>query len=186
MEKVKAYSYLRISSDAQLIGDSMRRQIEAGERYAEKHGYDLVETIKDLGISGFKGKNAREGAFAKFLAAIEQEIVPSGSILIVESLYRLSRDGATKAFSQFAGMLSKGITIVTLLDEQEYTKDSVNSNSGQLFTSIGVMIRANEESTTKSKRLKEVWSQKRTGILNQKLTGKAPAWLKLETGKKEL
>jgi DNA invertase Pin-like site-specific DNA recombinase len=179
MKKVKAYSYLRISTETQKYGDGIRRQLEASEKYARDNDYELVDSIRDLGVSGFRGKNAKEGAFAEFLYAIERGKVSSGSVLIVESLDRLSRDGATKAFSQFAGILAKGITIVTLLDGQKYTEESVNSNAGQLFTSLGIMIRANDESETKSKRLKAAWYKKRENIAVKKMTRRMPAWLDL-------
>lgn len=179
MKKIKAYSYLRISTEVQKFGDGIRRQLEASEKYAKDNDYELVETIRDVGVSGYRGKNAKEGAFAEFLTAIESGVVARGSVLIVESLDRLSRDGATKAFAQFAGILAKGITIVTLLDGQEYTETSVNSNPGQIFTSLGIMIRANEESETKSKRLKAAWHKKREGIADRKLTRRIPAWLDL-------
>lgn len=179
MKQIKAYSYLRISTEIQKTGDGIRRQLESSEKYAKDKGYILVETISDVGVSGFHGKNAKDGAFAEFLKAIESGVVARGSVLIVESLDRISRDGATKAFALFAGILAKGITIVTLLDKQEYTEESVNTNPGQLFTSLGVMIRANEESVTKSKRLKAAWHKKREGIASKKMTKRMPAWLDL-------
>ena len=71
-EKIKAYSYLRISTDAQMIGDGVRRQMEASKKYAEENGYQLVETISDIGVSGFSGKNVDSGAFGNFLAVLYQ------------------------------------------------------------------------------------------------------------------
>ena len=180
MEKVQAYSYLRISTDIQKSGDGIRRQLEASEKYANDRGYELVESISDIGVSSFHSQNSKEGAFADFLAAIERKVVASGSVLIVESLDRLSRDGAAKAFVQFANILSNGITIVTLLDKKEYTEKNINSDMGMLFTSLGIMIRANEESATKSKRIKAAWHIKRENIAVKKLTRRMPAWLDLD------
>lgn len=177
MSKRKAYSYLRISTPAQEMGDGVRRQIDGSIRYAEEHGYELVETFQDLGVSGFKGQNAKEGALGEILRAIDDGRIEPDSILIVESLDRLSREGALEAFSQFSGILAKKIAIVTLMDGQFYTKDIVGSNPGLLFTSLGIMLRANEESETKSKRLKAAWERKRTKISERVLTEKAPAWL---------
>lgn len=183
VEKVNAYSYLRISTDAQKVGDGVRRQIEAGEKYAAEHGYELVETISDLGVSGYKGKNAQEGAFRRFLDAIEDGTVPSGSVLIVESLDRLSRAKVLQAFTQFADILNKGITIVTLVDDQVYTAESVVQNPGQLFMSLGIMLRANDESATKASRMRAVWQKKRQNLHTEKLTRRVPAWLELNDGK---
>ncbi len=184
-EKIKAYSYLRISTDAQKVGDGIRRQIESGQKYAQEHGYELVETYRDLGVSGFKGKNAKEGAFGRFLAAIDDGTVAPGSVLIVESLDRLSRAKVLEAFTQFSSLLSKGITIVTLIDGQEYTDEGVSQNANQLFTSLGIMLRANDESATKSKRLKALWKKKRDMIADQKMTKMIPAWLELNEDRTE-
>lgn len=177
MSKKKAYSYLRISTPAQEMGDGVRRQIEGSIRYAQEHGYELVETFQDLGVSGFKGKNSKEGALGEILKAIDDGRIEPDSVLIVESLDRLSRESALEAFSQFSGILAKQIAIVTLMDGQFYTKEIVGSNPGLLFTSLGIMLRANEESETKSKRLKAAWERKRAKISERVLTEKAPAWL---------
>ena len=183
-EKIKAYSYLRISTDAQMIGDGVRRQMEASKKYAEENGYQLVETISDIGVSGFSGKNVDSGAFGNFLAVLEAGEVQSGSLLIVESLDRLSRNQVTKAFAQFTNILSKGVTIVTLIDGQVYTEESINSNPGQLFMSLGIMLRANDESETKSKRISAVWKKKRDEIREKKMTKTVPAWLVLDDDRK--
>lgn len=51
----KAYSCIRMSTDVQLRGDSLRRQTEASRSYAEENGLDLVEDFKleDIGVSAF-------------------------------------------------------------------------------------------------------------------------------------
>lgn len=180
MSKKKAYSYLRISTPAQEMGDGVRRQIEGSIRYAQEHGYELVETFQDLGVSGFKGKNSKEGALGEILKAIDDGRIEPDSVLIVESLDRLSREDAFTAFQQFSHILEKHIAIVTLMDGQFYSKKSLTSNNnnvGLLFTSLGIMLRANEESEAKSKRLKAAWEQKRAKISERVLTEKAPAWL---------
>ena len=183
-EKIKAYSYLRISTDAQRIGDGVRRQMDASKKYAEENDYQLVETIKDIGVSGFSGKNADSGAFSNFLAALDAGEVQPGSVLIVESLDRLSRNQVIKAFSQFTSILSKGVTIITLIDGQVYTEEGINTNPGQLFATLGIMVRANDESETKSKRISAVWKKKRDEIEEKKMTKTTPAWLVLDDDRK--
>jgi hypothetical protein len=54
-----------------------------------------------------------------------------------------------------------------------------------MMLSLMLMARANEESATKSKRLKEVWSNKRSLISVRKLTSRCPAWLKLNEARAE-
>lgn len=188
----KAYSYIRMSTETQLKGDSLRRQLEASETYARNNQLELVDSIggiqlRDIGVSGYQGKNTQKGVLAVFLDALEQGKIKPDSVLLIESLDRLSRDSLTKALSQFINILEKGVEIVTLADNQKYTQESINQNAGSMFVSLGIMFRANEESETKSKRLKAAWSNKRANIDSKVLTRTCPAWLEYseETGKFE-
>lgn len=175
--QIKAYSYVRMSTDIQLKGDSLRRQKESSKKYAEENNLELIETLQDIGISAFSGKNSKDGALGVFIEAIESNKIEAGSYLLVESLDRLSRESVLTAFNQFTSILQQHITIVTLTDNQVYTKESVNNNIGQLFTSLGIMLRANEESKIKSIRLTSAWLNKRNSLYTKKYTSLCPAWL---------
>lgn len=184
-----AYSYVRMSTDLQRKGDSMRRQLEASTKYASEHGLNLVEHIAntklhDIGVSAYNGENAKTGALGHFLQALQDGHIPENSILLVESLDRLSRDKITESMGQFLLILGHGIEIVTLADGQSYRKQDLNEKPGALFVSLGVMIRANEESEIKSRRISAVWENKRRQAAKKPMTGICPAWLTLskETG----
>jgi DNA invertase Pin-like site-specific DNA recombinase len=175
---VKGYSYIRMSTDIQLKGDSLRRQMEMSKNYCENNNIELVESIQDIGISGFRGKNVSEGSLGKFLEMIKNGKISKGSCLIIESLDRLSRDKVLLAFSVFTDILSNGITIITLQDNQVYTSETVNNNPGQLFLSLGVMLRSHDESKTKSNRISSVWKHKRDSYNGTILTSRCPSWMK--------
>ncbi len=83
MSKKKAYSYIRFSTPEQLKGDSLRRQLESSRKYALEHNLVLDESLRDLGVSAFKGKNATEGALKRFMELIDAGQVERGSILIL-------------------------------------------------------------------------------------------------------
>ena len=183
--KIKAYSYLRMSTVKQLKGDSLRRQLQASKNYVEENDLILVESIRDIGISAYEGENIKSGFLGIFIKAVENGDVEEGSVLIIESIDRLSRETPITAFQQFSAIINSGIKIVTLSDNQEYTKDSLKQNVGQLYMLIGSMQRANEESEVKSQRLKAVWKNKRKNIKSQKLTGRIPAWLSGDKSSKE-
>jgi DNA invertase Pin-like site-specific DNA recombinase len=85
-----AYSYLRLSSDAQRKGDGERRQLEETQAYCVEKGLHLDATLRDIGVSGFSGANRERGALRRFLDMVRSGRVPRGSHLIVESLDRLS------------------------------------------------------------------------------------------------
>ena len=67
----KAYSYIRFSTPQQLKGDSLRRQLEASRAYAEAHDMVLDDSLRDIGISAFKGKHATEGVLKKFIELVD-------------------------------------------------------------------------------------------------------------------
>lgn len=171
-------SYVRFSTPEQLKGSSLKRQLRQSKEYAEKHGLVLDElfTIKDLGLSAYHGEHKTKGALGELLELVDNGKIPKGSVLLVESLDRLSRERIWEAFGQFSQIINKGIKIVTLFDEKEYDKES---DAGALQYSLGVMARAYDESATKAKRLKEAWKDKRSDIDTKKLTSIAPAWLRL-------
>ena len=47
---IKGYSYIRMSTDIQLKGDSLRRQMEMSKKYCEDNNIELVESIQDIGV----------------------------------------------------------------------------------------------------------------------------------------
>lgn len=181
----KAYSYVRFSRPDQITGDSLRRQTERSRSYCQRNGLMLDEslTLHDLGVSAFRGKNADTGALSGFLRAIESGNVPQGSVLIVESLDRLSRQKLREARDLFESILERGINIVTLSPEREYTTDSLNDIVG-IIEPLLYLSRANEESEIKSHRLKSVWTHKRKIATDEKMTAKCPGWLKLSKDRK--
>jgi len=174
----EAISYSRFSTAIQASGDSLRRQLTLSDEYAKKHNLHINRTLTDKGVSGFRGANLQQGALGAFIKAIEMGKVKPGSVLLVESLDRLSRNQVTEQLSLFLVILNAGMEIVTLLDEKSYTCASINGNPTELIISIVLMIRGWEESETKSFRLKEAWKAKRNSAGDRKLTSKCPLWLK--------
>ena len=177
-----AYSYIRFSRPEQLKGNSLRRQKRDSAAYAAEHNLELDgRSMEDLGISGFRGKNAIDGALAGFLEGVRTGKVEPGSTLLVESLDRLSRDLVTDALTQFLNIINAGITIVTLMDKMSYSRESINKTPTIVMMSIMVMVRAYEESETKSIRVGDAWAKKRRDAVAQKkpLTKLCPEWLEL-------
>lgn len=180
----KAYSYIRFSTAKQQTGDSIERQTKLSENYAAKNGLELDTELnmRDLGISAYDRSNLKKGALGQFLKLVEENLIPKGSYLLVESLDRLSRDKVMDAFSIFNDILMAGIIIVTLADEQLYSYEKSNENWASLILSIVIMSRANEESAIKSMRLRSAWDAKRKNIPNKRLTARCPYWLRPSAG----
>lgn len=178
----KAYSYIRMSTEIQLRGDSLRRQLELSKNYAAKNGLELVDhidgkSLHDIGISGYRGKNSSIGALAAFMDAVKTGKIEKGSYLLVESFDRLSRETVPTALTRFLTLINDGLIVVTLVDGAVYSKETVTANSGMLFVSIGTMIRAHDESAMKSMRLAAAWENKRKLATVKPITSVVPAWI---------
>ncbi|MEM8354041.1 recombinase family protein [Morganella morganii] len=172
------YSYVRFSTPEQARGDSHRRQMEFAKNYCRLNNLTLVEDLsfKDFGVSAYRGDNLKTGALGKFLELVNSGHIPTGSTLIIESFDRLSRQTAIKAQAIFSDIISADITIVTAMDNRSYNLQSVTDNPFDLMYSLMIMIRANEESETKSKRVKEAI---KSNIKNKKIVAsKLPYWIK--------
>ncbi|OAI45078.1 hypothetical protein AYO42_03480 [Rhizomicrobium sp. SCGC AG-212-E05] len=174
-----------MSTDGQLKGDSLRRQLEQSAKYAAEHGLELVPAsqLADYGVSAFKGQNVTTGALGRFLEAVKAGTIRKGSYLLVESLDRLSRQDPRVALSHFLDIVNQGIVLVTLADQRKYTTETATLES--LMYSLIVMSRAHEESQTKSQRISAAWANKRAMADKKIITGRCPAWLKLKTNQKE-
>jgi hypothetical protein len=178
-----AYSYIRFSSPEQKKGDSRRRQWEACEKYCKENSLVLEKSRQfyDEGKSGFRGKHRTEGALGKFLQLVEEKRVPRGSTLIVEAFDRLSREDVLTAFNMFTSLLKNGIDVVTLVDRQRYSKDTINQNMGQLFISLGALWSAHKYSSDLAGRVGDAWTQKQKLAREalKPMTEICPGWMQL-------
>lgn len=187
LSKPKAYVYKRMSTLEQLKGDSSRRQLERAAQYAYARNLEL-EPIEDDGVSAFRGKNAIFGQLAFFIDRIGRgEIVP-GSYLIVESLDRLSRDSISNAIQLFVEIVNAGIILVTLFDDREYSKASLEKEPLTIFLALISFATASEESIKKSERLSSAWDHKKrkTRDHNKPLSPIVPAWLTYDKKKDKI
>ncbi|MBT2371966.1 recombinase family protein [Pseudomonas fluorescens] len=180
----RVYSYLRFSDPRQATGSSADRQLQYAQRWAAEKGLDLDESLslRDEGLSAYHQRHVKQGALGVFLQAVEDGRIADGSVLVVEGLDRLSRAEPIQAQAQLAQIINAGITVVTASDGREYNRAGLKAQPMDLVYSLLVMIRAHEESDTKSKRVKaairrqcEGWvAGSYRGIIRN---GKDPQWL---------
>lgn len=152
----KVYSYLRFSDPRQASGSSVDRQAEYARNWAAARGLVLDEALSmsDHGLSGYHQRHVTHGALGVFLRAVEDGQIEAGSVLVVESFDRLSRAEPLKAQAQLTQIIHAGLTVVTAGDGQEYSLETIKANPYKLIHSLVVMIRAHDESDTKSKRVR--------------------------------
>jgi DNA invertase Pin-like site-specific DNA recombinase len=87
MERLKAFSYLRVSGKSQVEGDGFPRQREAVSRYAKTHNIEIVREFTDPGVSG-----TTELAHRKGLSALLNAVEDGVKLVLVERADRLARN----------------------------------------------------------------------------------------------
>ncbi|WPG35117.1 recombinase family protein [Variovorax sp. EBFNA2] len=189
----KVYSYMRFSDARQAGGASSERQGAYAAAWAREHSLLLDETLsmRDEGLSAFHQRHVKKGALGVFLKAVEDGKVPAGSYLVVEGLDRLSRAEPIQAQAQLTAIISAGISVVTASDGKVYSRDRLKANPMDLVYSLLVMIRAHEESDTKSKRVRDAIRRQCQGWIAGTYRGlirygKAPGWLHVVDGRWEV
>ena len=183
---MKAYSYIRWSSVKQTQGDSLRRQSEMAVEYAKKHNLELdTSTYQDHGISAFTGKNLVEGALGAFLKAVDEKRIKTPCYLLVEALDRITRAEIDVALELFLSIIRRGITIVVVRDEKQFSSETVKQDKGiSLIIAIATLVQGYEDSKKRGDRVAQAWAAKRIkqtqGVI---ASAKGPAWLTLSEDK---
>lgn len=180
----KVYSYTRFSTPEQAQGDSFRRQSSAARQFADKHQLELDDRLSahDAGVSAFRGANLVAGAgLGRFIAAVDAGLVAPGSILLIESLDRVSRMEPLVVQHMLTGLMIKGVKVATTVDDRVYSRENALADGGMsLMMALMVSGRAHEESATKGRRVAAAWEQKRRAVAagqTDSYTSMAPAWL---------
>lgn len=169
-----AYSYIRFSSKAQELGDSLRRQLEDTRRYCAENNLKLSETsYQDLGISAFKDKD--RASLEDMLAAIEGGSIQSGSVIILESVDRLSRAGIDKTQEIVKSILRHDVEIVSLQDNLHLTKDSLNDLVAVIRLVLSADL-AHQESVKKAERVKAAKTRQKDYARQGKAIKKRLVW----------
>lgn len=81
----------------------------------------------------------------------------------------------------FLGILQRGITLVTMTPEQEFSKE--NLDLARLVLAVAELARGHGESLIKSERSRSNWDKRRRNIADEILTGRKPSWLDIEEGR---
>ncbi|MFL9756680.1 recombinase family protein [Vibrio cyclitrophicus] len=148
----QVYSYRRFSNIEQEKGSSIARQKMHAENIANEYGLEINQDLvmTDRGFSAFHAEHKRKGALGVFLKLVEEEKIQRGSVLIVESLNRLSREQPFKAQATMNEIIESDITIITAKDNKVYNKEVIaQAPLETLIYSILELIRAHNESLIK-------------------------------------
>ena len=172
-----AYSYIRLSTSGQILGDGERRQFDDAKAYAERHGYTMAKPMKGLGVSAYRGKQRRRGsALGTFLDGLKSGKLENG-LLIVEAVDRLSREPPSRSSRLITDILDAGTNIYLLAWGTLVTAENYETT---LYPQISLMQQlAYNESRQKSERISAAIAtrQKRAAEGGRGKGAYHPGWL---------
>jgi YD repeat-containing protein len=179
----KAFIYIRFSTKQQDKGVSGERQLELCTEHCRRQGWEIVETIEDLGRSAWKGHHLSSGNLGRFADRVRAGEIEPGSILVVEQLDRLSRLEATTTLRWLQDLAALGLRVATVEGSNIFDKVSLRGEEG-LISILQILLRsqtANQESDVKSTRMRDVWERKQEDAKsNVVMTTQCPAWLRVK------
>ena len=119
--RLPALAYLRTSSAANVGADkdSDKRQAEAIQSFAERNGYEVVDTFYDAAVSGADALEARPG-----FAAMMERIAGNGvRVILVETANRFARDLMIQEVGH-ARLRELGITLIAVDSPNSFVDDT--------------------------------------------------------------
>lgn len=144
-------AYYRYSSDAQSEGTSVERQHRLADETAKRLGVAVTQTIGDEGKSGYKGHHRQEGAAMFTFEAEVRDGLHHGSLLILETLDRLTRQGIDETLDLLRAFSRGGVDVATC-DDGELYEAGQPQRMDQAIRALVKGDLAHIESAKKSKR----------------------------------
>lgn len=175
----KAISYIRFSSARQGSGSTSERQRAMIQEWLEQHPEVELSSLseQDLGRSGYKGEHLDHG-LGRILKAIEEDKITAGDFILVEAIDRIGRLDTLAMFELISSIVKKKVTIVTLEDSQQYSKELLENNLSAPYILIGKIQQANEYSRNLSRRISAAYVRKRRSAREgEEIRKHNPYWL---------
>lgn len=114
---MKAFGYIRVSSQGQVDGDGFRRQEEEILTFCKANKIDLINVYREEGVSGTTDETDRP-AFQEMISAILKNGVRT---VIVEGLDRLAREYRIQE-TLLVYLAAKGITLINARTGENVTE----------------------------------------------------------------
>ncbi|CAK6692700.1 hypothetical protein ICNINCKA_01265 [Synechococcus sp. CBW1107] len=116
--------------------------------------YVLQEALVDAGVSAGKGRNRTRGALARFIEGGRSGLVPPGSVLVVESLTRLSREAERSVLATLLhDFWAQGLAIAFAEgDGAVLSGELIDREPHRLYGLLGAISQARAEWLERSRR----------------------------------
>ncbi|WP_426028019.1 recombinase family protein [Brevundimonas sp. TWP2-3-4b2] len=173
-----ALGYLRFSTPKQERGDSLERQQTDIRAYCDRKGWPVVEWISDKGRSAYKGDHLLGGNLGKLTKRIEAGEFAPGTVLVVEKLDRLSRQGHRLARRWLEKVIECGMVVAVSTHDKQYDDASLDSMLDAIEVWMAAKL-AMDESAEKGRRVGAAWHRKLTekAERGEVMTARCPGWL---------
>ena len=157
-----AFSYQRVSSGQQVGGHGLDRQADAAALWCAANGFRLDQqlVLSDKGKSAYSGKNL-QGALGHFLELAQSGQLGNSPVLLVEAIDRLSRQEPLDAIDVILrGLVGSGVRVITLEDQQEYSRPTIASDASKLLVLVVKVQAAHEFSKRNGMRSSASWAKR--------------------------
>ncbi|MEZ8692723.1 hypothetical protein BCU88_19620 [Vibrio splendidus] len=196
-QTLPAYIYSRVSKAIQAEeGEGISRQINRAHQFLEMINicrvrdqqpiYEEVdEQIIDKGLSAYVGANTVENAgLGAFLEAAKSGKIPPGSLLVVETVDRISRLEVNKVRKIFMELADFKIDVAITKFNLIVHHDNPSDIGSDVLLTVCIHL-AHLESKQKSERIKASFELKRRAEEKggEKRTSICPAWMELSSCK---
>jgi len=179
-----AFSYQRVSDPKQTRDGraGLDRQADAFIGFCQRHALiPNADPLVDKGLSAFHGRHRSKGALGSFIAAAQSGEIPTGTVLVVEDVDRLTREVADKQLRLLLEFFDSGLAIGVIRDDWIIDKDNYNNHPTLRLVLQTRFDAANDYSKKLSSRISDVWQRRqRDWIENRKPylgKGSRPEWL---------
>jgi site-specific DNA recombinase len=127
-EPIKAFGYLRVSSEGQVEGDGFARQRSSIETYAKAHGIEIVKFFQERGVSGTTEGDDRP-AFQEMLVAL----LSNGTrAVLIERMDRIARDIVIQE-SILKDLIRRGFELISVSEPDLCSSDPYRSAMRQML-----------------------------------------------------
>lgn len=178
----KAYLYTRVSKQEQAsLGQGLKRQRELAEDFLKSYPeYEIHDVYEDAGKSAFYAKNLDEDAeLGGFISTAENGDIEPDSLLVLESICRLSRIGTRKGSKLLSRIFDCKINIAVVKFNTIFYWNQENDLNECIMLSSGLYL-GHLESEQKSQRIKKTMEIKLEQARKREAKFRArahPAWL---------
>lgn len=178
----EAIIYARFSHSDQAKGHSIDRQVDNTRLVCEARNLTINPALifTEKGKSAFTGANRKKGTLLRNLEDEIEAGAHRGRTLVVEHLDRISRQGWKEVFG-FLGTCNEGGVDVATWDGSRLYPAGQEPNMGEVIEIIVKSSSAQEQSDTKSWRIKKSFREKREDAeagKSKRIASRPPSWIR--------